>query len=99
MGRRLIFDPAVPDDLSRATAYYDSIAPELADRFRTQMDRCWDRISENPESYPFDIAPIRFASVKRFPYLVFFVSHAEFVDIIAIAHGSSNPQRWRSRRP
>lgn len=34
---------------------------------------------------------------NRFPYLIFFVVKSNFVLILAIVHGSSDPEKWRTR--
>lgn len=97
MAHRLIFNPAIPEDLASALDYYGDISPLLANRFRENVDRRFDDIAERPESFPIDVPPIRFASVGRFPYLIFFVVKPEFVSLVAIVHGSSEPETWRSR--
>jgi plasmid stabilization system protein ParE len=80
-----------------AIDYYEEISPTLANRFRENVNRRLDDIGERPESFPMDISPIRFAKINRFPYLVFFVAKSDFVSVIAIVHGSSEPSKWRNR--
>jgi plasmid stabilization system protein ParE len=97
VAHRLIFNPSVPDDLSRALEYYEGISTTLANRFRENVNPRLDEIAEHPESFAVDIAPIRFAKIDRFPYLVFFAVKPDFVSVLAILHGSSDPSRWRDR--
>ena len=97
MARSLRFHRSIPDDLVGALDYYDEISPTLADSFREKVDRRLDEITEHPELFPFDLPPIRFAKVERFPYLIFFAANADFVTVIAIVHGASDPSKWRSR--
>lgn len=97
MAHRLIFNPLIPDDLAEALDYYESISEELANRFRRSVNRRLDEIAERPESFQFDIPPIRFARVARFPYVIFFTVQPSFVSLLAIVHGSSNPVKWRDR--
>lgn len=97
MARRLIFNRLIPDDLTAALDYYEEISPALADQFRAEVNRRLDDITERPESFPVDVSPIRFAKLHRFPYLAFFVVKSEFVSVIAIVHGSSEPDEWRNR--
>ena len=98
MAYRLIFDPNIPDDLRRAIDYYEPLSPVLADRFRDQINLRLDDISEHPESFAIDVSPIRFAKIEKFPYIVFFVVSTDFITILAIVHGSSDPSKWRNRR-
>jgi plasmid stabilization system protein ParE len=70
----------------------------LSNRFRKSVDKRLDNITQNPELFPFDVSPIRFAKIGRFPYLIFFVVKPEFISIIAIVHGAADPNKWRSRK-
>jgi len=97
VARKLIFDPSIPADLANAVTYYDSISAKLADRFRANVDRRLHDIAAHPESFPADVPPIRFAKIERFPYLIFFKAYENHVSVIAVLHGSSNPERWRNR--
>ncbi|MCG8583226.1 MAG: type II toxin-antitoxin system RelE/ParE family toxin [Pirellulales bacterium] len=99
MAHRLRFHTAIPDDLVNALDYYEEISPDLANAFRESVDRRLDEIVESPERFPVDIPPIRFAKVDRFPYIIFFKVISEFAYVVAIVHGSSDPEKWRSRRP
>lgn len=99
MARKLIFDPRFPDDLVAALDYYEPIAVELANRFRQQVNLRLDDIVERPESFTFDVAPIRCARLHRFPYLIFFIVKPDFISILAVLHGSSDPATWRDRLP
>jgi hypothetical protein len=51
----LVFHPAIPDDLSRAIAYYDEISKTLGNRFRDKVKDLLSEISERPESFPLDV--------------------------------------------
>ena len=97
VARRLRFHKAIPDDLVNALDYYEGVSPRLANRFRENVNRRLDEIAKHPEMFPVDIPPLRFAKIDRFPYLIFFVEKSDFVSVIAIAHGASDPSKWRSR--
>ena len=98
MTRRLIFAPSIPGDLRAALDYYDQLSPKLANQFRLNVDKRLDDIAARPESFSIDVDPVRFARIDRFPYVIFFVVQPEFVSIIAVLHGASNPTKWRNRR-
>ena len=97
MAHRLIFNAAAPDALVAAHDYYEEISPALANRFPAAVNQRLDDIAERPESFPVDTPPIRFAKIHRFPYVVFFVVKPEFVSVMAVLHGSSEPSAWRGR--
>ena len=98
MAHKLRFHSAIPDDLVNALNYYDGISIGLGNRFRENVDRRPDETANNPEMFPLDIPPVRFAKIDRFPYLIFFAVQSEVVRILAIVHGASNPDKWRTRR-
>jgi toxin ParE1/3/4 len=89
----------VPDDLKAAVEYYEAISPALANRFRDVVTLKLHQIRADPESFPFDERPTRFANLGRFPYVMFFTADAQAVTVIGVLHGASDPDRWRSRRP
>ncbi len=97
MAHKLRFHRSIPDDLVEAINYYEQISPTLAGAFRANVNRRLDDIAETPELFPFDQLPVRFAKIERFPYLIFFTAKAGFIAILAIVHGASDPQKWRSR--
>lgn len=66
-------------------------------RFRASLDRCLDEVELRPESFPHDVAPVRFARLNGFPYFVFFMFAPESVFILAVLHGASDPDKWRER--
>ena len=97
VAHKLRFHVAIPDDLINALDYYDTISNALGNRFRENVERRLDDIASHPEAFPFDEAPIRFAKVDRFPQLIFFAVESEVVQILAIVHGASDPEKWRTR--
>jgi len=97
VAHKLRFHPSIPNDLVNALEYYEGVSRMLSNRFRNSVDQRLDSIAQNPEIFPFDISPIRFAKIGRFPYLIFFVIKPEFISIIAIVHGAADPKKWRNR--
>lgn len=97
MANRLRFHPAVPSDLSGAIACYDEVSPLLGDRFRKMVDARFDLIESQPEVFSLAFADVRFATVRRFPYVILFRQRKETIMILGVFHGASNPERWRER--
>ena len=60
----------IPDDLLDAVDYYNGISIALSNRFRENVDQRLSDIASNPEMFPFDFPPVRFAKIDRFPYLI-----------------------------
>jgi plasmid stabilization system protein ParE len=97
VAHKLRFHAAIPDDLIKAFDYYDEVSLRLADRFRKGVDQRLNDIAKNPEVFPFDISPIRFAKIDRFPYLIIFTLASNLIYILAIVHGASDSSKWRDR--
>ena len=97
MNERLRFHRLVPDDLVVAVRWYAGISPNLANRFRTEIDSTFNRISENPLMYAEDDDGLRYARVGIFPYLIQYRSEGSTTLIIGVYHASSDPGKWRDR--
>ncbi|MEI8373445.1 MAG: type II toxin-antitoxin system RelE/ParE family toxin [Planctomycetota bacterium] len=97
MANRLRFHPAVSSDLTDAIGYYDGISPLLGARFRKMVDARFDRIESHPELFSLAFGDVRFATVRRFPYVILFRQRRETIMVLGVFHGASNPERWRER--
>ena len=97
MTSRLRFHPLVASDLRRAIRKYDAISAELGNRFRRTVDAMFDFIESNPQIFPTLFADVRFAVLKRFPYLVLFRPRQENITVLGVFPGASDPKRWRKR--
>jgi plasmid stabilization system protein ParE len=97
MNERLRFHRLVPDDLAAAIRWYAKISPNLANRFRTEIDSTLVRLSDSPQMYAQDADGLRYARVGIFPYLIQYRSEGSTVLIIGVYHSSSDPGKWRER--
>ena len=97
MAKPLRFHPLVANDLSDAIRWYDEISADLANRFRTRIDTQLDEITQRPESFPLAFGDVRFARIRRFPYLVIFREFGTIVRVLGLFHTASDPAKWRQR--
>jgi plasmid stabilization system protein ParE len=99
MARQLRFHPAVIPDLSEAIHWYDERSLGLGDRFRAAVDARFDDVLNAPElfSRAFDDLDVRFARIRRFPYLVLYRIHGDTVFVLGVFHSASDPAKWRRR--
>ncbi|WP_425395682.1 type II toxin-antitoxin system RelE/ParE family toxin [Aeoliella sp.] len=99
MDERLRLHPLVADDLQAATVWYDNISVELGNRFRNAINAVLDDIVRRPSLYGTAMDRYRFARVRRFPYVVLFEEHTDgWIHVYGVLHGSSDPQKWLSRK-
>lgn len=97
MTRPLRFHPLVARDVRRARQWYDEIAAELGESFREIVDARFDDIERRPRHFPTAFGDVRFAKLKRFPYIILFRELDEHVHVLGVFHGSSDPAKWQER--
>ena len=88
-------------DLEDAFTYYEAARTGLGDEFVTEFRRAVDQIVAHPRAWqPLD-AVYRRCRFHRFPYGVVYRldKAASAIVIVAIAHLSRDPDRWRRRLP
>ena len=95
----LRFGRSVVADLTTALAWYDKKSIALGNRFRAEMDAVFDEIEKSPKSYPWAIHDlnVRFARLRRFPYVVLFIADGSGITVVGAPHGASDPELWRQR--
>jgi plasmid stabilization system protein ParE len=97
MARRLLVRPEAEADVAEAFAWYEERRSGLGQEFLEEVERCFERIRELPESYVRIYGRYRRALTRRFPYKVFYVVESDYISVIAVLHGARHPSRWRSR--
>lgn len=94
---QLIIHPGAEADLKCAIAHFEEVQSELGERFHDAIGSTFARILEFPESNP-EIAPgVRRALDTKFRYKVIYTLHEGEVHVVAVIHGSRNPDAWTRR--
>lgn len=99
MTLRLLVRPEAEADLSAAYGWYESKRLNLGNEFLAEVEDCFARIAELPESFPQLYGRYRRALMRRFPYQIFYVIEPRFISVVAVLHGARHPAQWRSRSP
>jgi plasmid stabilization system protein ParE len=84
-------------ELKEALARYESIRPELAQRFAEAVADIVGKIPEAPLHYAVVDKGRRRAGVRRFPYGIYFLVEKTRIVVIACFHGRRNPKHWEVR--
>jgi plasmid stabilization system protein ParE len=84
-------------DLDDISDWYEAIRPELAERFRDEIDVVMDAIGQRPLSFPEVEEGVRRALCGTFPYKVYFIVKADEVRVQAVYHVSRDPRKWSDR--
>lgn len=95
----IIFHPIAQQELIEAAAHYEEQLTDLGVEFLQLVEASIDKLEENPQlcylSHPH--LGIRRCIVPRFPYLVYYRTKQEFIEIFAVAHQSRRPDYWLDR--
>jgi plasmid stabilization system protein ParE len=98
MSFEIIFHRLAFRELQRAAARYRGQSTRVADRFIVALDRAFQKIAENPLQWALYRPGLRWLSVHKFPYIVYFqIRNEDCVRIIAVAHGKRRPGYWLKR--
>lgn len=89
--------PEAAQDLEDAAAWYEEQSKGLGHEFLDEVRRSLQRVVEQPELYPSVHRTTRRVLIRRFPFGVFYRIETDSIVVIAVMHGSRDPQRWKQR--
>ena len=99
---RVVIEPAAERELRGARDWYDEQREGLGSLFVDCVDEAIGRISALPSAstavpgVPHELG-VRRVLVKKFPFTVVFIEHADFISVVAVAHSRRKPGYWLSR--
>ncbi|HYX25575.1 MAG TPA: type II toxin-antitoxin system RelE/ParE family toxin [Thermoanaerobaculia bacterium] len=94
----LILRAAVERDLDEAASWYEERQPGLREAFLEVVEDTLKRIEENPRLYPVLRLDIRRASLRRFPYGIYYALIEGDIHVLAVVHDARHPSVWYRRR-
>ena len=89
--------PEAAQDLEDAAAWYEAQGRGLGHEFLDEVRRSLQRVVEQPELYPSVHRATRRVLIHRFPFGVFYRVEMDSIVVVAVMHGSRDPQRWKQR--
>ena len=92
-----IVRPAAEADIEEAALWYELRSADLGSDFLRAVDGCFERIRRAPDSFQQIFKSARRARIRRFPYVVYFVSTGASIQIVACMHAKRDPRVWRRR--
>jgi plasmid stabilization system protein ParE len=93
----VVWLPEADAELKEALARYESILPELGQRFAEAVAETIEKVAVAPLHYAVVEKGRRRAGVRRFPYGIFFLLKETRIVVIACFHGRRNPRHWQLR--
>jgi toxin ParE1/3/4 len=97
--KRLRVLPEAEEELAAAAEWYEGKRTGLGVELIAIVDRAFDEVQDAPLSYALWRAgrSYRRKILTRFPYVVFFRTDGDDVEIIAVAHAKRRPGFWLER--
>src|SRR5262245_10523233 len=91
------FHPEAELELYEAAQRYEAEISGLGMRFGDEVERVIDLLLEHPEIGARVDENLRHFVLRKFPFSVVYAVVADLIYIVAIAHGSREPEYWRLR--
>jgi toxin ParE1/3/4 len=95
--RKLEFHPEALEEAENAAEWYATRSQRAALRFAVTLEQALTRLLEDPEQWPKYLHGTRQILLRRFPYLVVYLTQPGVVKVIAVAHARRKPGYWRFR--
>ena len=97
MRREIIFAPLARFEFEDAAAWYENQQPGLSDEFRIEVREILDRVLSSPERFRLASPTTRKATLRRFPYSIYYSVEPRVINVISVFHGARNPVEIRTR--
>ncbi len=92
------FTEEAEKDLRHAATWFAREAGvDLANRFIDLVESRIQNLAENPELYAVVYRNYRQCVIRPFSYIVTYRIQSNTIEILAISHGSRNPNVWKER--
>ena len=85
-------------EFEESIQWYDRQEPGLGHRFRLEVQSYLDRIAASPERFPKVRDEVRRAVLRVFPFKIHYIIEEDSIVVLAVFHGSRNPDALRRRR-
>lgn len=92
------FTEEAEEDLRQAATWFACEAGfDLANRFIDLVEATIHRLAETPELYAVVYKNYRQCVIRPFSFIVTYRIQASAIEILAISHGSRDPNVWKER--
>ena len=91
------FHPEAQAELEEAQEWYEERSVLAAAAFLRAVSTAVRHLAESPLRYPLSEHGTRHILVERFPFTIFYRTHANEIVIVAVAHQKRRPNYWASR--
>jgi plasmid stabilization system protein ParE len=92
-----VIRPDAEADLAEAKRWYEERREGLGADFVLCVEEALEKVRRNPEVYPIIYKNVRRATVRRFPYGVFYRVVVRQIIVLGVFHGRRDPRSWQAR--
>lgn len=87
-------------ELGKSRKWYDKQQTGLGLELVDEVLAALSRIERDPETGPRYLnSQFRFYRVRRFPFVIYYLSTPDIICVMAITHERRRPNYWRNRTP
>jgi plasmid stabilization system protein ParE len=97
MSRSSGFKPLARREFDKDIAWYERRELGLGARFEAEVNLVLERVRTNPEQFPQVTRIVRKAGVIVFPYSIYILVSRQKIIVVAVHHGSSDPEKLKRR--
>jgi hypothetical protein len=95
----LVLKEEAAQETIEAFLWYEVRSLGLGESFLEELEECYNRVVQHPESFQKQYKDFRHAQLKRFPFVVIFEVEEYAVIVYKVFHTSRNPRlRYRRKR-
>ena len=91
------FHPHAERELEEIETHYDSILPELGNRFRQEVEMTISRIVKFPNGWQPLSKVVRRCMLSDFPYGIIYRVKPDELRLLAVMHHRREPNYWKTR--
>lgn len=96
---RVIYHPDAEAELHEAARFYNDRVRGLGEAFLQAFEVAIADIEKQPQWWPIVEGDIRYRTLKRFPYAVYYRVLNDELRILVVKHHKRHPDYWRYRLP
>ena len=97
MTYRVEFRPEASVDVAEAFSWYEARRAGLGAEFAAELEHTLGLVATMPGMGRVVYRTLRRASVRRFPFAVYYVLSADLIEVRAVLHGSRHSRTWQRR--
>lgn len=97
MSKRRRYHPGFAKDVRGAATYYRRISHRVENRFREVVKRQLEVITDHSDAFATVHQNVRAVRLRRFPYVVLYEAHSDFVLFVGLVHAASDREHWFDR--